>query len=107
MRLDERGQDVLGRGLTGRSGDRDHASARALAHRTPERSHGRLGILGDEHRRGSATQRLRGKLRAATDGDKQVARRDAARVDHDAGNLALAGGNLEPARTETRYFLQG
>ena len=106
MRRQQRGEDVLRRGLAGRAGDRDRLGAERAAPCAGERlergervvggeqdAGGRafrvLGVRGrDEHAPGACRERLRGEaaavVRLAGQADEQVARGDVARVDRDA-----------------------
>ncbi len=86
MRPAERGQDVLRRRLARRAGDADDPRPGSFPDGAPERRHGREGIVRHERRRGAALERRADVVGAAADGDEEIARAGAARVDLDAGD---------------------
>ena len=107
VRRAEGAEDVLRGGLRGRARDRDHLRVRSLAHRPPESAERAEGVLRDEGGRGPCLERLLDEVDPAADGDEEVARLDAARVDRDPGHALRAAAPLEPAGREAFDLVEG
>ena len=87
LRLADRGEDVLCRGLAHRAGDRDEPRPAPLAHAAGERRERREHIVWDECRGCPAREGVLDEVGAAADRDEEVALLDPARVGLQAGHL--------------------
>ncbi len=96
----QRGQDVLRRRLARRAGNADNPRPGSFPDGAAERRHGREGIVRHERRRGAALERRADVVGAAADGDEEIARAGATRVDLDAGDGLRARRPLEATRAQ-------
>ena len=90
VRAHERGEDVLRRGLAHRAGDAHEPGAAPVADEPADRLERAERVLRDEHGRGTALARVVDVPPAVADDDEEVAGRDPARVDLDAGDVDRA-----------------
>src|SRR5439155_14880681 len=93
----DRGEDVLGRGLAGRTGDPDDLGRAVGADRGADRAERRERVFPDEGGRRAARECVLTEGVPAADRDEEVAFLDPARVDLDAGHLRRPGHGFEPA----------